>query len=41
VDEFAETVMWPNGADLDPDVLYGTAEPSTGLAPRISSPNRA
>lgn len=41
VDEFAETVVWPNGADLDPDVIYGTAEPATGPAPRVSIPNRA
>lgn len=41
VDEFAETVVWPNGADLDPDVLYGTAEAATGPAPRVSIPNRA
>jgi hypothetical protein len=41
VDEFAETVVWPNGADLDPDVLYGTAEPASGPAPRISIPKRA
>ena len=41
VDEFAETVVWPNGADLDPDVLYGTAEPASGPAPRVSIPNRS
>lgn len=41
VDEFAEAVMWPNGADLDPDVLYGTAKPAAGPAPRVSIPNRA
>ncbi|HET8527469.1 MAG TPA: DUF2442 domain-containing protein [Gaiellaceae bacterium] len=41
VDDFAETIVWPNGADLDPDVLYGTAEAAIGPAPRISIPNRA
>jgi Protein of unknown function (DUF2442) len=41
VDEFAESVVWPNGADLDPDVLYGTAEPAAGPAPGVSIPNRA
>ncbi len=41
VDEYAETIVWPNGADLDPDVLYGTAEPASGPAPLISIPNRA
>lgn len=41
VDEFAETVVWPNGADLDPDIIYGGAEPSTGPAPRVNIPNRA
>ena len=41
VDEFAETIRWPNGADLDPDVLYGTAESATGPRPRVSIPNRA
>lgn len=41
VDEYAESIVWPNGADLDPDVIYGTAEPATGPAPRISTPNRA
>lgn len=40
-DEYGETIVWPNGADLDPDVIYGIAEPATGPAPRVSIPDRA
>ena len=28
VDEESGTICWPNGADLDPDVLHGDFEPS-------------
>src|SRR5947209_2119848 len=41
VDEFGETIVWPNGADLDPDVLYGLAEPASEPAPRVSIPHTA
>lgn len=30
VDEELRTIAWPNGADLDPDVLYGAGEQSVG-----------
>jgi hypothetical protein len=30
VDETAGTICWPNGVDLDPDVLHGDARPASG-----------
>ena len=41
VDEYNETIVWPNGADLDPDVLYGSEQPSAEPAPRITVRQRA
>ncbi len=35
VDEFAGTIAWPNGIDLDPDVLHGDRAPLSGLAPVV------
>lgn len=29
VDEATGTIAWPNGADVDPDVLHGDLEPAS------------
>jgi hypothetical protein len=34
VDDELETVVWPNGADLDPLVLHGDFEPASHIAHR-------
>jgi len=40
VDEAARTVAWPNGVDLDPDVLHGDYQPATGPAPKVLAERR-
>jgi hypothetical protein len=35
LDPVAGTVCWPDGLDLDPDVLHGDERPSSGPAPRL------
>jgi Protein of unknown function (DUF2442) len=36
VDNELGTVVWPNGYDLDPDVLHGDHEPAARLTTRAS-----
>lgn len=35
VDDVAGTIGWPNGIDLDPDVLHGDQQPATGSSPTL------
>ena len=41
VDEETRTVAWPNGADLDPDVIYGHYKPEGEPSARIKTHERA
>lgn len=41
VDELGDTIRWPTGADLDPDVMYGTAPAGWRPSVRITVPQRA
>lgn len=41
VDEVGDTIAWPTGADLDPDVIYGTAPANWEPPMRITIPQRA
>ena len=40
VDEVGDTISWPTGADLDPDVIYGTAPAGWEPPMRITTPQR-
>ena len=33
--DLAGTICWPNGVDLDPDVLHGDFEPASSRPPRV------
>lgn len=41
VDETGDTITWPSGADLDPDVIYGSSPPDWDPPVRITTPQPA
>jgi Protein of unknown function (DUF2442) len=41
VDPELRTVAWPNGFDLDPDVLHGDYEPDSAPSPAVPEPRGA
>jgi hypothetical protein len=41
LDEVGDTIIWPTGADLDPDVIYGNSPPDWDPPVRITVPQRA
>ena len=40
VDVEAGTISWPNGIDLDPEVLHGASAANSALQPRLVSEHR-
>jgi len=40
VDQTTGTICWPNGVDLDPDVLHGDHPAESGTPPRLIREHR-